>query len=145
MIPVTYLLFLLQIHDGCCPPRAGVPKEEDSAEALADLVQLSVSGECVHSTTPQQWKPYSPRDPAHHPLLFLPQQHSNRWVAWPYHLERGSWGTQGKSVCVIRYDMLGTEGGQGQMMVQTHLVFDPLLVSIAFVDSFIYSLLKKYL
>ncbi|XP_040500083.1 juxtaposed with another zinc finger protein 1 isoform X2 [Ursus maritimus] len=66
-----------KIHDGCCPPRAGVPKEEDSAEALADLVQLSVSRECVHSATPQQRKPYSSRDPAHHPLLFIPQQHSH--------------------------------------------------------------------
>lgn len=74
---VTHPLLLLQIHDGCCPPRAGVPKEEDSAEALADLVQLSVSRECVHSATPQQWKPYSSRDPAHHPLLFIPQQHSH--------------------------------------------------------------------
>lgn len=75
---VPYLLLLFQIHDRCCPPRAGVPKEEDSAEAVTDSVQLSVSRECVHSPTPQQWKPYSPRDPTHHPVLFIPQQHSDR-------------------------------------------------------------------
>ena len=36
-------------------------------------------------------------------------------------------------------------GGRGQIMIQTHLFFDPLLVPIAFADSFIYLLWKKYL
>lgn len=81
MVLVPYrgsLPLSLQIHDRRCPPGAGVPEEEDSAEAVADLVQLCVSRKCVHSATSQQRKPYSPRDPAHHPLLFIPQQHPNR-------------------------------------------------------------------
>lgn len=60
------------------PAESRSPKEEDSTEALADLVQLSVLKEYVHPTMPPQAKPYCPRDPTHHPLLFILQQHSQR-------------------------------------------------------------------
>lgn len=70
----------LQVHDGCCAAGARGREEEGAAQVVFGSDGQPVAQQHLHSASPHQRKPHPARHPAHHPVLFLPQQHAYRYA-----------------------------------------------------------------
>lgn len=78
----------LQVHDRCCTAGARGREEEGAAQVVFGSDGEPVSQQHLHPASPHQRKPHPSRHPAHHPVLFLPQQYAHRYIRSLHSLTR---------------------------------------------------------